>query len=456
MLDDGRLVDIGTPAELEERCPLYRLLLSGPGDDAEGIDAGELEVTTDENLWDESRAPDYARAAPAGGTKLDQARIGMGGRVRGSRAGIGGGAMDMMASMPATPELLAAVDALPPANDVPDVDERTARAADAHFTLKKLIRPLVRPLLLAFFLVALDAMATLALPVLIRTGVDDGVTKDTLSVIWTVSLIALAVVTADWLINWGQVRVTGRTGERFLYTLRLKIFAHLQRLGLDYYEREMSGRIMTRMTTDVDAFSTFLQTGLTTTAVSLLTFVGILVALLVLDLELALVVLAVLPFMFVATLIFRSKSSRAYTEAREKVSIVNADLQENVAGMRVAQAYRREAHNQRRFADHSDAYRVSRLRAQRYIATYFPFVAAAVGPRIGRGADRRGRAGRQRRADRRRADRLPALYRYVLRAGAADVPGLRQLPASHGRPGAGSGTCCAPRRRPRRPPIPWW
>ena len=84
--------------------------------------------------------------------------------------------------------------------------------------------------------------------------------------------------------------------------------------------------------------------------------------------------LAVLPFMIVATLIFRSKSAKAYTEAREKVSIVNADLQENVAGMRVAQAYRREEHNQARFSGRSDAYRVSRMRAQRYIATYFPFV----------------------------------------------------------------------------------
>ncbi len=136
----------------------------------------------------------------------------------------------------------------------------------------------------------------------------------------------------------------------------------------------MSGRIMTRMTTDVDAFATFLQTGLTTTAVSLLTFVGILAALLYLNLMLGLVVLISLPFMLVATQIFRKKSAKAYTEAREKVAIVNADLQENVAGMRVAQAYRREEHNQNRFSGRSDAYRVSRMRAQRYIATYFPFV----------------------------------------------------------------------------------
>jgi ATP-binding cassette subfamily B protein len=182
------------------------------------------------------------------------------------------------------------------------------------------------------------------------------------------------VVLAGLLVNVAQIRLAGRTGERLLYALRLKTFAHLQRLGLDYYEREMSGRIMTRMTTDIDAFSTFLQTGLTTALISVLTCAGITVALLVLNLRLALVVLATLPVMLVATLIFRAKSTRAYNEAREKVGIVNADLQENVAGMRVTQAYRRERHNQARFSGRSDDYRLSRIRAQRYIAIYFPFV----------------------------------------------------------------------------------
>ncbi len=392
VLDGGRLVDVGTAAELEARCPLYRLLLAGPGDDAEGIDAGEVEVDAPvvdaqvdgvtPALWDESKLPsdDLIGADGLPLASASAAGLGGGGRVGGAGAGgrrvsaAGGPMTTALASMPATPELLAAVAKLPPITDVPDVDERAAAAPDPHFTLKKLLRPLVRPLLFAFALVALDALATLAIPLLIRTGVNDGVSQHAVHVIWIVSLIALVIVFVDWAINWQQTRVTMRTGERFLYTLRVKTFAHLQRLGLDYYEKEMSGRIMTRMTTDVDAFSTFLQTGLTTTAVSLLTFVGILIALLYLNLQLGLVIVAVLPIMIVATLIFRNKSSKAYTEAREKVSIVNADLQENVAGMRVAQAYRREQHNAARFAGRSDAYRVSRMRAQRYIATYFPFV----------------------------------------------------------------------------------
>ena len=188
------------------------------------------------------------------------------------------------------------------------------------------------------------------------------------------ALIGLAVVFGDWLVNIAETMVVGRNGERLLYTLRVKIFAQLQRLGLDFYERELSGRIMTRMTTDVDALSTFLQTGLITMVSSLLTFVGVLVAMLVINVRLGLFVLAIVPFLVVATVVFRVKSSRAYTEARERVSVVNADLAENVAGLRVTQAFRREDTNRSRFAGRSLAYRASRLRAQRYIALYFPFV----------------------------------------------------------------------------------
>src|SRR6201993_5446555 len=95
--------------------------------------------------------------------------------------------------------------------------------------------------------------------------------------------------------------VVGRNGERLLYMLRVKLFAQLQRLGLDFYERELNGRIMTRMTSDVDALSTFLQTGLVTMVNSLLTFLGVLAAMLVINVRLGLFVLAIVPVLVVAT-----------------------------------------------------------------------------------------------------------------------------------------------------------
>ncbi|MGW0658682.1 ABC transporter ATP-binding protein [Streptodolium elevatio] len=403
VLDRGRLVDIGTYRELDARCPLFRLLLSGPGDDAEGRDtgeppagavaeaavgaeaartaapaatAGQIDGVTPE-LWDRSGIPDadsadaLAKTAAGGGSAAAAAGTGgPGGGGGGGRGAFGGG---FAAMMPATPELLAQVEALPPATDKPEVDDRVARAEDRRFTLRSLLRPYRTPLLIGLVLVTLDAGAQLALPALIRDGVDRGVSDGATRTILLVSLVALGVVAADWVVNVAQVRIAGRTGERLLYTLRVKTFAHLQRLGLDYYEREMSGRIMTRMTTDVDAASTFLQTGLVSAVVSLLTFFGIMAALLILDWELALVVMSVLPVLIAATVVFRKKSAAAYDDAREKVSAVNADLQENVAGMRTAQAFRREERNSARFAERSRDYYDSRLTAQRYIALYFPF-----------------------------------------------------------------------------------
>src|SRR5206468_8546083 len=179
-----------------------------------------------------------------------------------------------------------------------------------------------------------------------------------------VSIVAFAILLVDWAISIAGQRVTGRTGERLLYSLRVKTFAQLQRLGLDFYERELGGRIMTRMTTDVDALSNFLQTGLVTMVSSVLTFFGVLAALLIINLRLGLAVLCLLPVLVAATPVFRAKSSRAYNESRERVAAVNADFAENVAGMRVTQAFRREQANRDRFGALSHAFLVSRLRAQ--------------------------------------------------------------------------------------------
>src|SRR3984957_8285425 len=282
----------------------------------------------------------------------------------------------MIGSVPPSPELLAKVEALPPIKDEPRVDLGRARAADHRFTLRRLLAPIALALIAGLVLGGLDAAANLALPALVRGGIDSGGQVEAFDVCVALSRAGLAIVFADWLVTIPSAMVVGRNGERLLYTLRVKLFAQLQRLGLDFYERELNGRIMTRMTSDVDALSSFLQTGLVTMVSSLLTFVGVLAAMLVINVRLGLLVLAIVPVLAVVTVVFRIKSSRAYTEARERISVVNADLAENVAGLRVTQAFRREGTNRDRFAGRSFAYRESRLRAQRYIALYFPFVQA--------------------------------------------------------------------------------
>ncbi|GGJ04126.1 ABC transporter [Saccharopolyspora subtropica] len=361
VLDEGRVVDVGTEQELTQRCELFRSLLAGPGesidDRCDGRDSADGAGTTPE-LWPPVEKDEFAFASSAPTPAGPRAMGGMGGMV-----------------MPPTPELVEGIRTLPPATDQPVLRDEDPTAPDPRFRLARLLRPIRWGLLLTVLLVAGDALTSVLLPSLVRHGIDGGVSAGDVDVLWVATGVGALVVAAGWLVVKLQTVVTARTGETLLYLLRLRSFAHLQRLGLDYYERELAGRIMTRMTTDVDALSTFLQTGLATFVVSALTLVGISGALLVTDVSLALVALAVLPVLVVATVLFRRVSSTAYAEARERVSTVNADLQENVSGMRVAQAHRREGHAAKAFAQRSDAYRRSRLRAQRYIATYFPFVA---------------------------------------------------------------------------------
>ncbi|MGW8631514.1 ABC transporter ATP-binding protein [Streptomyces sp. NPDC055793] len=360
VLDRGRLADLGTHEELQRRSALYRRLLTDP-DELGAVSPGHTrpaEKTEDTSVRDEL---DAEFDAERGVTP----RLWTGDRTPKDTA---------LAGTPATPELLAQVDALPPADGTPDIDETRAVQPEESYGLRRLLRGFRTPLLISLALVAVDAGMGLLLPVLIRHGIDEGVTQLALGAVWAVSLLGLLAVLAQWTAQTGEIRMTGRTGERILYSLRLKIFAQLQRLGLDYYERELTGRIMTRMTTDVDALSTFLQTGLVTAFVSIVTFFGILVALLVIDVQLAFVVFATLPPLIIATYFFRKASVKAYELARERVSTVNADLQESVAGLRIVQAFRREGDGGRRFAERSDSYRQARIRGQWLISIYFPFV----------------------------------------------------------------------------------
>lgn len=361
VLDGGHVVDIGTEDELNQRCELFRSLLAGPGESIDNLCDGRVVPSSEgitPELWPTEDDADPTVTGNAARTPASRGMGGMGGMT-----------------MPPTPELIEGIRKLPPATDQPDLRSEDPTAPDPDFKLSRLLRPIRWGLLLTVLLVAGDALTSIALPSLVRQGIDGGVSAGDLDALWIATGLGAVIVAGGWLVVRLQTVITSRTGETLLYLLRLRSFAHLQRLGLDYYERELSGRIMTRMTTDVDALSTFLQTGLATFVVSVLTLFGIAGALLITDVSLALVAMAVLPALLVATLIFRKVSATAYAEARERVSTVNADLQENVSGMRVAQAHRREGHAARVFAQRSDAYRRSRLRAQRYIATYFPFVA---------------------------------------------------------------------------------
>ena len=367
VVDGGRVVDEGSHDDLMVHSALYRSLLAGPQDGAEGepvpAATATAAVPATNGNGNGARRVATAFAAPQ--------RFGPGA----NRNSVGGGPWGIALS--ATPELLAAVDRLPPIDDDPHVDDAVAAEAPlpgVRFRILRFVRPWWRWLVLGFALVVADAVLTLLGPFFIRYGIDHGVSVGDETVLWWTSAAFAVAVLLGWATTWGYTLVTGQTAERLLYALRVKIFAHLQRLSLDYYDREMAGRIMTRMTTDVDALSQLIQTGLINAVVGLLTCVGVFVFLIILSPPLALATAVVLPPLLGATWWYQRASSVAYSRARDSIASVNANLQESLSGVRVAQAYVREDRNIAGFRGVNGEYLDARLGAQRLIALYFPFV----------------------------------------------------------------------------------
>ncbi|WP_304047426.1 ABC transporter ATP-binding protein [Jatrophihabitans endophyticus] len=377
VLDRGRVVDEGTHQELWSRSVDYRALLSGLEDDDDPLRAagagGDVDALAGlagrsagvtAAAW---RSPDQAGAAPVHAPRASTS-TGIRLAATGARAGA------MIGGLPPTPELLAAVDALPAVRDAVDLDLAAESVHEKQFGLLALLRRFRRPLLIGLVLVVLDALAGLAGPYLVQVGVDSGVQTGSKTVLFAASGAYLAVSLADMLALIGSTFVTGRTAERIMLSLRVRIWAQLQRLSLDYYERELAGRIMTRMTTDVDQFESLVSNGLLSALVAFVTFVGVGVTLLLVDLELGLITLSVVVPLAIATVWFRRRAARLYDLSRERIAVVNADFQESLSGVREAQAFVHEDASSAHFHELGESYLRSRVGAQRLVATYFPFV----------------------------------------------------------------------------------
>jgi ABC-type multidrug transport system fused ATPase/permease subunit len=241
-------------------------------------------------------------------------------------------------------------------------------------TLGRLTAPYkLRTTLSVFSLLAATATA-LAPPFLAKYAVDDGIRKHDLQKLWWIVGAFLLAGLANWGMSYVQTYLTGWVGERILADLRNKLFGHLQRLSLGFFERNRAGVIISRLTNDVEALDQLVTDGVTTLVQSTLTLAGTAILLFVLDWRLALATLAVIPFMSIATAIFRVRSTRAYRAVRERLGLVTATLAEDIAGMRMVQAFTREQRAIDNFRTVAERYRDSNMQTVVLNGWYFPFV----------------------------------------------------------------------------------
>ena len=238
--------------------------------------------------------------------------------------------------------------------------------------LGQLVGPYRWRLLAATALIIVRTGGVLFIPYLVGQAIDRGIGRGNAGLLGLyVGLIGVSAFVAA-LGNWGFLRVSGGVGQDVLYDLRTRVYTHIQRLSLSFYERYTSGRIISRLTNDIDTLTDLLATGLTSLATSSVSILAISVILLVLDLRLGAVTLLAFPVILVLTQWFRRNSSRAYRAVRQAIALVIVHYTESLSGIRAVQAYGREPRNQEIFEDLNGRYRDANAWSVRLSSTYGP------------------------------------------------------------------------------------
>lgn len=341
VLDKGRTVDEGTYTELLTRSDTFRKLVGHPTPPSPNC----------------SRTP--AAASWPYGSSVNPAPPADG--SDGPRRGL--------AALDLAPRLRARLQSLPPALDCPQATD-----ADVHAPVSPaaLLREYKKPAATILALALADSLCTLALPLLVRHGLDDGVRHALPGILWTVTALGVAVVAVQWVVQTAGTRASGQTSERTLYALRVRLFHRLQSLGLDFYEREPAGMTLNRMTTDIDALAAFAQNGLTWIMVSTVSCAGILLVLVATSTRLAAVVILAALVLVLATVHLQRQSLPVYHEARRALATATDYVHECLRGLTHLQAWRRERECYARHSTLSREFRDYRLHVQRRMSAYYP------------------------------------------------------------------------------------
>lgn len=257
------------------------------------------------------------------------------------------------------------------------VPDETLTRADAQRVLRRLavlLRPQWRAIALAVIVLVLQVGMLLAGPSLVRYGIDEGLRKKDAGALNLAAGVYLATAFLGLALGRAAILVVARIGEGFLRSLRNRLFRHLMSLSLDYYEREKTGRVVSRMTSDIDSLQELISQGLVLLVQNVLLFGGATVVILAMSWQLALGVLVIVPPVYFASRWFRRVSNRAYLEVRDRIATNLSTLQESLEGVRVVQAFGREGSFTRRFNRTNEAQYEAHLETVRVSARYFPMV----------------------------------------------------------------------------------
>jgi len=257
-------------------------------------------------------------------------------------------------------------------------DEILGKAYDARLMRRLLqyLRPYWRQVGVALGAILVGSAASLAQPYLIKVAIDRYIAAGRLDGLDRIALLYLAILVAAFAAEYVQTWSMQFTGQRIMFDLRMAIYGHLQRLDLRFYDRNPVGRLMTRVTSDVDVLNDLFTSGVVTVFSDVLTLVGIMVMMLVMNWRLALVTFAVLPIIVGISQWFRKNVRDSYRVVRGWIARINAFLQENITGMATVQLFRREALNFQRFDDIDRKHRDANIESIFYYAVFYPAIEA--------------------------------------------------------------------------------
>ena len=218
--------------------------------------------------------------------------------------------------------------------------------SSSPFTLWSFLAPYKFRFIFALVLVAMTEMLLLVGPYLVQVAIDKAIVPKDFSVLITVAMVWGGSLFLAVIISGIRIRFLGRLGQLLMYDLRVRVFSHLQRLSVDFFTEEKAGRLLTRMTSDIEALSNLLQTGLVNLVAQLLALIFILILLFSFNLQLTLILLVFsAPVMFGFTFWFSRTSEKGYEVVRNRIADVLADLQESLSGMRLVISFNRMKHN---------------------------------------------------------------------------------------------------------------